>query len=138
MFFKKRDSIFSDEPGQEEFISLKEQFIRDARCFFFVYSIAALQSFDEIETFIQRVERMKDRSIEGIGILIGNKVDLEEHRQVPKYKGEELATRYQIPFFETSAKTGENVEEMFQALGSLIIYGEPFYQSCKNIKSAKR
>ena len=83
---------------------------------------------------------MKDRSIEGIGVLIGNKVDLEADRQVSKYKGEELAKRYQIPFFETSAKTGENVEEMFQTLGSLIIYGEPFYQSggCKNIKAAKR
>ena len=81
---------------------------------------------------------MKDCPIEKMGVLIGNKADLEEHRQVPREKGEELAKRYGIPFFETSAKTGENVEEMFQALGSLVIYGEPIYQSCKNIKSAKR
>ena len=119
---------------------MRDLSIRDARGLFFVYSINSSESFDEIETFIQRAERVKERSIEGIGVLIGNKVDLEEDRQVPKYKGEELATRYQIPFFETSAKTGENVEEIFQALGSLVIYGDPFYQSggCKNIKSAKR
>ena len=120
---------------------MRDQIIRYARGFFFVYSITSPESFDEIETFIQRVERVKDRSIEGIGVLIGNKVDLEEeHRQVSKEKGEELAKRYGIPFFETSAKTGENVEEMFQALGSLIIYGDPFYQfgGCKNIKAAKR
>ena len=116
----------------------RDRNIQNARGFFFFYSITSSQSFDEIETFIQRMERVKDRSIEGIGVLIGNKVDLEEeHRQVPKYKGEELAKHYGIPFFETSAKTGENVEEMFQALGSLVLYGEPFYRSGKNIKSAK-
>ena len=49
-----------------------------------------------------------------------------------------MATRDQIPFFETSAKTGENVEEMFQALGSLVIYGEPFYQILVKILSQQR
>ena len=103
-----------------------------------MYSITSPESFRAIEPLIQWAERVKDCSIEGIGVLIGNKVDLEEDRQVPKDQGEELAKRYGIPFFETSAKTGENVEEMFQALGSLVIYGEPIYPSSKNIKSAKR
>ena len=57
---------------------MRDQIILDAKGFFFVYSITSPESFDEIETFIQRAERVKDCSIEGIGVLIGNKVDLEE------------------------------------------------------------
>ena len=116
----------------------RKEINEDARGFFFVFSITSQESFDEIEPTIQMIKGMKEHPIERIGILIGNKVDLEDDRQVSKEKGEELAKRYGIPFFETSAKTGENVEEMFQALGSLVIYGDPFYRSCKNIKSAKR
>lgn len=46
-------------------------------------------------------------------ILVGNKCDLNEKRQVPKEKGKQLADSYGIPFIETSAKNNENIEKLF-------------------------
>ena len=46
-------------------------------------------------------------------VLIGNKCDLEKERKVSKEEGENLAQKYGIPFYETSAKTGANVQEAF-------------------------
>ena len=46
-------------------------------------------------------------------ILVGNKCDLVETRQVSKEKGKQLADSYGIPFIETSAKNNENIEKLF-------------------------
>lgn len=45
-------------------------------------------------------------------VLVGNKSDMKESRVIPTNEGENLAKQYNIPFFETSAKTGSNVEEV--------------------------
>ena len=47
-------------------------------------------------------------------ILVGNKCDLTEERQVPKIKGQQLADSFGIPFIETSAKSNENIEKLFE------------------------
>ena len=46
-------------------------------------------------------------------IIVGNKSDLEDKREVSNEEGRELAEKYGLDFFETSAKTGANVNEMF-------------------------
>ena len=45
-------------------------------------------------------------------LLIGNKCDLEERREVPKEEGEQLAQSQDVPFLETSAKTGYNIDKV--------------------------
>lgn len=90
-------------------------------------------SFEEADRMIQWVHRMKDESWVPI-VLVGNKVDLEEEREVRREEGVELAQRYRkfflsfsflmetlamhagIPFFESSAKTRVNVEEAVHEL----------------------
>ena len=47
-------------------------------------------------------------------ILVGNKCDLNDKRQVPKIKGQQLADSYGIPFLETSAKSNENINKLFE------------------------
>ena len=47
-------------------------------------------------------------------ILVGNKCDLTEERQVPKIKGQQLADSFGIPFIETSAKSNENIDKLFE------------------------
>ena len=46
-------------------------------------------------------------------VLVGNKSDLADRRQVNTEEGQELADKYGMQFYETSAKTGENVEKIF-------------------------
>ena len=54
-------------------------------------------------------------------LLIGSKCDLEDRRLVPKEEGAELAHSLNIPFMETSAMTGENIDEAFETLVKLIL-----------------
>ena len=56
----------------------------------------------------------------GIGkILIGNKVDLADSREITKAKGEQLAKQLECPYFETSAKTGENIIEALDEIAKI-------------------
>jgi GTPase SAR1 family protein len=56
-----------------------------------------------------------------IKMLVGNKLDLEKGRVVQQREGCALAKKYDIPFMEVSAKTGENVAEAFGKMGQLIV-----------------
>ena len=55
-------------------------------------------------------------------VLVGNKLDLEESREVSYQEGQKLADEYQIPFFESSAFNGKNVNTIFSTLGKKIIF----------------
>lgn len=61
---------------------MREQYMRTGEGFLLVYSITSRQSFDEISTFHQQICRVKDKDHVPM-VLVGNKVDLEEHREVP-------------------------------------------------------
>ena len=53
-------------------------------------------------------------------VLVGNKIDVEDKRQVTEEEGNKLASELGVPFFETSAKVGTNVKTMFQRVASLL------------------
>jgi GTPase SAR1 family protein len=57
--------------------------------------------------------------------LVGNKVDLAENRQVTSEEGKALAAKHKMFFYETSAKTGINVDEVFLTVGNDIIKRNP-------------
>jgi Ras-related protein Rab-8A len=60
------------------------------------------------------MKNVNDNAEEDVNkILIGNKCDLNEKRSIEKFRGEELAKEYNIQFFETSAKSNQNIEEAF-------------------------
>lgn len=101
-----------DTAGAEEFSALRDQWIRDCEAFLIVYSINSRSSFDECESFINQVKRVKDRDYLPM-VLMGNKVDLEEDRQVSEPEGIEFAKLHGCVFFESSAKARINVEEGF-------------------------
>ena len=89
--------------------------------FVVVYSIDNRFSFEKSTSFIEHVLKLKDQRAEEVPILIvGNKKDLEENRQVKTREGAALAKKYGVDFIETSAKTGENIEEAFKRICFLI------------------
>jgi len=81
---------------------------------FILYNGANLDTFEAVHTHINTMEKYTKDSI--CKILLGNKCDLEESREVPKQRGKELAESYNMQFLETSVKTTQNVEEALMTL----------------------
>ena len=80
-----------------------------------VYSITSRSSFDDILGFAAKVKRAKDVDFVPM-VLMGNKCDLEDAREVSTDEGKELAKSLGIPFLESSAKTRINIDEAFYAV----------------------
>eukprot|EP01130_Rhizamoeba_saxonica_P000232 TRINITY_DN1021_c0_g1_i1.p1 TRINITY_DN1021_c0_g1~~TRINITY_DN1021_c0_g1_i1.p1 ORF type:complete len:189 (-),score=61.05 TRINITY_DN1021_c0_g1_i1:56-622(-) len=101
-----------DTAGQEEYSAMRDQYMRTGQGFVLTYAITSRSSYDEINTFREQITRVKDREDVPM-VLIGNKCDLEEERQVPTAEATDLAKQWNMPLFEASAKARINVEEAF-------------------------
>jgi len=101
-----------DTAGQEEYRSMRDQYMRNGQGFLVVYSIQNKASFAEVTALRNQINRVKEVSHAPV-VIVGNKCDLEEERVVQKNEGEEVAKGFQCPFFETSAKSNINVETSF-------------------------
>ncbi|KAH8795589.1 protein ras-1 [Hyaloscypha finlandica] len=101
-----------DTVGQEEYVAMREQYMRTGEGFLLVYSITDRQSFEEILTFEQQILSVKDKDYFPI-IVVGNKCDLEGERVVSRQEGEARAHSLGCKFIETSAKCRINVDNAF-------------------------
>lgn len=108
-----------DTAGQEEYSAMREQYMRTGEGFLLVYSVTSRTSFEELITYYQQIQRVKD--VEYIPVVVvGNKSDLETERQVSFEEGASLAKQLNAPFLETSAKQAINVEDAFYTLVRLV------------------
>ncbi|KAG8576357.1 hypothetical protein GDO81_009834 [Engystomops pustulosus] len=80
-----------------------------------VYDITNEKSFDNIKNWIRNIEEHASSDVERM--ILGNKCDMNDKRQVSRERGEKLAIDYGVKFLETSAKSSINVEEAFFTLG---------------------
>jgi len=100
--------------GQEEYATLRDQWVREVQGFLLVYSITSRASFDLLENFRQSMLPAKRE--EPVFTLVGNKCDMVNEREVSREEGAALARKFGCEFFETSAKTAQNVERVFTNL----------------------
>ena len=100
-----------DTQGQENFRSITRNYYKNSACALVVYDITSRDSFNNVSIWIEDCRSQSNKAI--FIILVGNKKDLEDKRQVSTDEGKELAEKYGLLFYETSAKTGENVNELF-------------------------
>ena len=108
-----------DFGGQLQFKSLRKKMSEGADTAFLVYDISSKESFDKLSEW--RIE-MLDISDDIPFILVGNKKDLAQERQVLNEEGKKLSEKIgAISFIETSAKTGEFVEDAFRSLTRLTL-----------------
>jgi len=103
-----------DTAGQERYRSLAPMYYRGAAAALVVYDITSADSFQGAKTWIEELQRQGAAEIV-IG-LAGNKADLESRREVPRTEAESYAADNGCIFFETSAKSGDNVQSMFTAI----------------------
>ncbi|KAM6036735.1 GTP-binding protein Rit2 isoform 2-T2 [Theristicus caerulescens] len=104
-----------DTAGQAEFTAMRDQYMRGGEGFIICYSITDRQSFQEAADFkelIYRVRHTYDIPL----VLVGNKIDLEEFRQVSTEEGMSLAREYSCSFFETSAALRFYIDDVFHGL----------------------
>ncbi|KAK3534066.1 hypothetical protein QTP86_001181 [Hemibagrus guttatus] len=103
-----------DTAGQERFRTITTAYYRGAMGIMLVYDITNEKSFDNIKNWIRNIEEHASADVEKM--ILGNKCDINEKRQVSKDRGEKLALEYGIKFMETSAKANINVENAFLTL----------------------
>mgnify|MGYP003362431503 CR=1 FL=1 len=108
-----------DTAGQEEYSAMREQYMRTGEGFLLVYSVTSRTSFDELMTYYQQIQRVKDADYIPV-VVVGNKSDLEDERQVSYEDGAYLAKQMNAPFLETSAKQAIHVEDAFYTLVRLV------------------
>uniref|UniRef100_A0A8D0HET1 small monomeric GTPase n=1 Tax=Sphenodon punctatus TaxID=8508 RepID=A0A8D0HET1_SPHPU len=104
-----------DTAGQAEFTAMRDQYMRAGEGFIICYSITDCRSFHEVRDFKQLIYRVR-RTDETPVVLVGNKSDLTQLRQVSKEEGSALAREFGCPFFETSAAFRYYIDDVFHAL----------------------
>lgn len=110
-----------DTAGQERFASLAPMYYRNAQAALVVYDITKPQSFIKARHWVKELQEQASKDI--IIALVGNKIDVLENgkeRSVSREEAEKLAEEENLLFFETSAKTGENITDVFLAIGEKV------------------
>uniref|UniRef100_A0A2K6UR48 small monomeric GTPase n=1 Tax=Saimiri boliviensis boliviensis TaxID=39432 RepID=A0A2K6UR48_SAIBB len=131
-----------DTAGQERFRSVTHAYYRDAQALLLLYDITNKASFDNIRAWLTEIHEYAQRDV--VIMLLGNKADMSSERVIRSEDGETLAREYGVPFLETSAKTGMNVELAFLAIAKELKYragqsaDEPSFQIRDYVESQKK
>lgn len=108
-----------DTAGQERFRSLVPMYLRDAGIALLVYDVTDTDSFHHVKDWLKELRTSAPE--DAILTLIGNKIDLVPKKKVHSKEAEDFACEKGMKFYETSAKTGENIEGLFIDLAHSIL-----------------
>ncbi|KAJ7308150.1 hypothetical protein JRQ81_008664 [Phrynocephalus forsythii] len=109
----------TDTTGSHQFPAMQRLSISKGHAFVLVFSVTSRQSLEELRPIHQQIVQIKG-SVETIPImLVGNKCDEAQQREVATPEGEAVAREWKCAFMETSAKMNYNVKELFQELLNL-------------------
>ena len=112
-----------DTAGQDKFRAITRNYYKGARGIILIYDVTNVKSYENIKKWINEI---KEEISEKVSIvLVANKIDNTAERKISKEQGEKLANDYEVAFFETSAKTGEGVNESVLYLVQKIVETDP-------------
>ena len=122
-YFEQLDTsvkfIIWDLAGQDQFQRLWPDYMTDTRSGIIMFDVTNKKSFENIKKWNEIITRVAHPNV--ILILVGNKVDLQDSREVSSEEGMELAKELKIYYMETSAKTNKNIDEVFEWVALQII-----------------
>ena len=107
-----------DTAGQERFRNITKNYFNSSNGFLLIYDITDKASLEHLNFWVAQINLNAPEKTKCI--LVGNKCDLEESRQVSKEEGKNYAEKNKIKFFETSAKNGTNIKEVFEYIAKEI------------------
>ena len=107
-----------DTAGQETFRSITRAYYKNSVCSFIVYDVTNRQSFLNVQDWFNECKKQTPKT--AMMVLVGNKIDLNNKREVSYEEGENFAKNNSMIFYETSAKNGDNIENMFYESAEII------------------
>ena len=110
-----------DTAGQERFKSITANYLRNAEGVILVYDLTSTESFESLKFWIESIKNNLGNDEPIPIIIIGNKIDLEGAREINKSVAEKFAKDNNYKYFETSAKTGEGVDDAFREIVKQIL-----------------
>ena len=108
-----------DTAGQERFRNIAKNYFHTSDGFLLVYDITCKESFEKLNFWYEQIKLNAPEHTKCM--VVGNKCDLEEKREVSKEEGDNFSKEQNIKFYETSAKEGINVNTIFQELSNEIV-----------------
>jgi len=108
-----------DTAGQERYRAITKTYYRGTQGIVVVYDITNRKSYEGVPYWFNQVN--KEADLNSVKLLIGNKSDLTDQRQVPTEEAEKFADEHGVTFLETSAKDAVNIEAAFRTLSEQCI-----------------
>ncbi|XP_057458279.1 ras-related protein RHN1-like isoform X3 [Lotus japonicus] len=116
-----------DTAGQERYHSLAPMYYRGAAAAIVVYDISSIDTFVQAKKWVQELQRHGNQKL--VMALAANKSDLEPKREVETEEGEKFAQENGMFYMETSAKTAENINELFYEIAKRLARALPLKPS---------
>ncbi|KAF4770781.1 hypothetical protein HAV15_012781 [Penicillium sp. str.  len=134
-----------DTAGRDEHAALREDYIRDGEAFIIAYSITSRESFSHVRAYYDNIKEVKKemeventlqlspskRPCRSPITLVGTKNDLESQRELSFKEGRMLVESLDCWFYETSAKTGSDIERTFNDVSSYTFSVEAITEGTK-------
>jgi len=108
-----------DSAGQEKFRSLIPNYIRGSSLIFLIFDVSKKESFQHLVEWINFITNIEKGNI----VIVGNKIDLKDNREVTNEEAEKFCKEKKIDYFEVSAKEGTNINNLlYTSIASLSIF----------------
>ena len=121
-----------DTAGHERFRSITYSYYRGANAIIIVFDLSDKKSFISITERLKQIEKHAKESV--FKFLVGNKSDLVEERKVTYEEAKQYADEHELPYIETSAKEGININELFDSSIKSFLTNSKSFGGEKNIK----
>ena len=121
-----------DTAGHERFRAITYSYYRGANAIIIVFDLSDKKSFISITEWLKQIEKHAKENV--YKFLVGNKSDLVEERKVSFKEAKDYADEHDLPYIETSAKEGININELFESSIKTFLSNNKFIGEEKNIK----
>ena len=103
-----------DTAGQDRFKAITKNYYKGANGIILIYDVTNTKTYDNIKIWISQIREEATPNV--VVYLCGNKIDMKDYRSVSTEEGKKLSEEFGLPFNETSAKDGININETFEDL----------------------